>query len=170
MFHSYQNENNTEFPKLEEICSQKSRNYLEIAVLTVKLLSFISIFNFDSNSLMVQIIDNALMWIIVAAASFFLMKKDHSCTVQWKRNLLKLLHRIWNEYKPSWDTIAFFWFGLQYDLTSRKHCCFHCSITDQKQAEIWQAVASGATEELAFETLILVSCKSRYSLTRRGCS
>lgn len=46
MFHSYKNENNPEFPKLEEICSQKSRNDLEIAVLVVKYLSFFSAFFF----------------------------------------------------------------------------------------------------------------------------
>lgn len=171
MFHSYKNENNPEFPKLEEICSQKSRNDLEIAVLVVKYLSFFSAFFFFLNSLKVQRIDNALMWIIVAAASFLLTKKDHSCTAWWKKkkstqtfgqNLKWIQTKLRHNF--------FFWFGLQYDLTSRKHYCFRCSIMDQKQAEIWQAIPSGETEESAIETLILMLCKSRYLPTHRGCS
>lgn len=67
------------------------------------------------------------MWIFVAAGSSFLLIKKIIVMLfgeKYFAKALKLLHRIWDEYKPSWDTISFS--GLDYtmaNVTSRKHDC-----------------------------------------------
>lgn len=86
MFHSYQNENKLEFPELEEICSQSEEITCCPYSQTVILWGFFSNFNFVSHSLMVQRIDNALMWIFVAPASFISTKKIPTALSGKKKN------------------------------------------------------------------------------------